>query len=42
MKNLRKRAASIVEYAILVVGIAAAATAAVVAITAYINSQLPA
>ena len=41
MKNLRKRAASIVEYAILIVGIAAAATAAVLVFRSYINSNLP-
>ena len=41
MKNMRKRAASIVEYAILIVGIAIAASAAVLVIQAYIASQLP-
>lgn len=39
MKNLRKRAATVVEYAVLVVGVVGLAAIIIAAVTTFLNSQ---
>jgi hypothetical protein len=39
MKNLRKRAATVVEYAVLVVGVVGLAAIIIAAVTTFLNAQ---